>query len=86
MRHCLLIFCACDLNSYASKLQLIVTSVLKYCDENSCHLIRVVLVPWGGVRLSPLGTAATLWPIVPAPDDHGTVGGMRIGRGNYGMA
>jgi hypothetical protein len=22
-----------------------------------------------GVRLSPLGTAATVWPIVPAPDD-----------------
>jgi hypothetical protein len=27
------------------------------------------LVSWGGVRLSPLGTAATNWPIVPAPDD-----------------
>jgi hypothetical protein len=27
------------------------------------------LVPWGGVRLSPLGTSATNWPIVPAPDD-----------------
>jgi hypothetical protein len=25
---------------------------------------------WGGVRLSPLGTSATNWPIVPAPDDH----------------
>jgi hypothetical protein len=24
----------------------------------------------GGVRLSPLGTAATNWPIVPAPDDR----------------
>jgi hypothetical protein len=23
---------------------------------------------WGGVRLSPLGTSATNWPIVPAPD------------------
>jgi hypothetical protein len=22
-----------------------------------------------GVRLSPLGTAATVWPIIPAPDD-----------------
>jgi hypothetical protein len=22
-----------------------------------------------GVRLSPLGTAVTLWPVVPAPDD-----------------
>jgi hypothetical protein len=38
------------------------------------------------VRLSPLGTSATNWPIVPAPDDDddecGAVGGMRIGRGN----
>jgi hypothetical protein len=24
----------------------------------------------GGVRLSPLGTSATNWPIVPAPDDR----------------
>jgi hypothetical protein len=23
-----------------------------------------------GVRLCPLGTAATVWPIVPAPDDR----------------
>jgi hypothetical protein len=39
-------------------------------------------VSWGGVRLSPLGTSATNWPIVPAPDDDecGAVGGMRIGR------
>jgi hypothetical protein len=39
------------------------------------------------VRLSPLGTSATDWPIVPAPDDDdddecGAVGGMRTGRGN----
>jgi hypothetical protein len=35
------------------------------------------------VRLSPLGTAATVWPIVPATDDDcGAIGGMRIGRGN----
>jgi hypothetical protein len=25
---------------------------------------------WGGVRLSPLGTSATNWPIVPGPDDR----------------
>jgi hypothetical protein len=25
---------------------------------------------WGWVRLSPLGTSATHWPIVPAPDDR----------------
>jgi hypothetical protein len=37
------------------------------------------------VRLSPLGTAPTVCPIAPAPDDDdecGTVGGMRIGRGS----
>jgi hypothetical protein len=30
----------------------------------------VFLVCWGVVRLSPLGTSATVWPIVPAPDDR----------------
>jgi hypothetical protein len=43
------------------------------------------LVSWVGVRLSPLGTSATSWPIVPAPDDDDdeskAVGGMS-GRGN----
>jgi hypothetical protein len=38
-----------------------------------------------GVRLTPLGTSATLRSIVPAldddDDDYGAVGGMRIGRG-----
>jgi hypothetical protein len=38
------------------------------------------------VRLSPLGTEATNWPIVSAQmidgDDCGVIGGMRIGRGN----
>jgi hypothetical protein len=50
------------------------------------------------VRLCPLGTAATVWPIVPASDDNhndgdddddddndddcGAIGGIRIGRGN----
>jgi hypothetical protein len=35
-------------------------------------------------KLSPLGTSATEWPIVPAPDDYddGEFGGMKIGRGN----
>jgi hypothetical protein len=37
------------------------------------------LVSWGRVRLSPLGTSATIWPIVPAPnnadDERGTVDG-----------
>jgi hypothetical protein len=28
------------------------------------------LVSWGGVGQSPLGTSATNWPTVPAPDDR----------------
>jgi hypothetical protein len=34
-------------------------------------------------KLGPLGTAATEWPIVPAPGDYddGEFGGMKIGRG-----
>jgi hypothetical protein len=38
----------------------------------------------GGVELGPLGTAATDWPIVPAPGDYddGEIGGMKIGKGN----
>jgi hypothetical protein len=38
-----------------------------------------------GVRLSPIGTAVSVWPAVPAPDnnvEYGAVGGMKIGRGN----
>jgi hypothetical protein len=36
------------------------------------------------VRLSALGTWATNWPTVPAPevDEYGVVGGMRIFKGN----
>jgi hypothetical protein len=40
---------------------------------------------WGGVRLSPPGISAAIWPIVPAQmmdgDECGAVGGM-IGRQN----
>jgi hypothetical protein len=38
---------------------------------------------WGEVRLSPLGTSATIGPIVSAPDDDecGADGGMKSGRG-----
>jgi hypothetical protein len=38
------------------------------------------------MRLSPLDTLATNWPILPAPmiddDECGAVGGMRTGTGN----
>jgi hypothetical protein len=42
---------------------------------------RISLVG-GGVHLGPLGTAATDWPIVPAPGDYDDreFGGMKIGR------
>jgi hypothetical protein len=36
----------------------------------SVYLGVVVVVSWGGVRPSPLGTLANIWPIVPAPDDR----------------
>lgn len=29
-----------------------------------------LLIFFNGVRMSPLGTAATVWRIVPAPDDR----------------
>jgi hypothetical protein len=37
-----------------------------------------------GIHLGPLGTAATIRPIVPAPGDYddGEIGGMMVGRGN----
>jgi hypothetical protein len=49
---------------------------------SSIHFQWTIFGVWG-VRLSPLGTAATLWLFVPAPDDDcGEFGGMRIDRGN----
>jgi hypothetical protein len=47
------------------------------------HTHRSRLVSWDGVRLSPLGTSAANWPVVPAPVDYdecGAVGTIRIGR------
>jgi hypothetical protein len=44
------------------------------------------LVSLGGVRLSPLGTSATVGllsqPQIIDDADYGAVGGMRIGKGN----
>jgi hypothetical protein len=47
-------------------------------------VLFLVLVSWCGVRLSPLGTSATNWPILSAPDDDecGAVSRMKIGGGN----
>jgi hypothetical protein len=48
--------------------------------------IYIYLVPLGGVRLSPLGTSATVCllyqPRMIDDDDYGAVGGMKIGRRN----
>jgi hypothetical protein len=32
--------------------------------------IIIIIIIIHGMRLSPLGTAATVWPIVPTPDDR----------------
>jgi hypothetical protein len=48
--------------------------------------ISVRYVSLGGVRLSPLGTSATVGllyqPRMIDEDDYGELGGMRIGSGN----
>jgi hypothetical protein len=40
--------------------------------STQCHLFPmfIIIIIIIGVRLSPLCTAATLWPIVLAPDDR----------------
>jgi hypothetical protein len=40
--------------------------------------IFFILIVGGGVQLGPLGTSASVWPIVPAPGDYddGEFGGM----------
>jgi hypothetical protein len=56
--------------------------VLKtYHDRTSAFLKSL---SGGGVQLGPIGTAATDWPIVPAPGDYddGEFGGIKIGGGN----
>jgi hypothetical protein len=46
------------------------------------EFVFVCFVSWSGVRLSPLGTSATNWPIRMIDDECGAVGGMIIGKGN----
>jgi hypothetical protein len=56
-----------------------------WCGITDGQVLSFSFFSWGGVRLSPLGTLATSWPIVQAPaddDECGAVGGMRIGREN----
>jgi hypothetical protein len=49
--------------------------------KTSC-LQAFFIVSWTEVRLSPLGTSATVWPIVPAPmmndDECGAIDGRGI--------
>jgi hypothetical protein len=58
---------------------------LMYWDWLLCK-IYFFLVSWGGVRLSPLGTAAIIGllyqPWMIDDDECKAVGGTRIGRGN----
>jgi hypothetical protein len=50
------------------------------------YFIFLLFISWGGLRSSPLCMSATIWPVVPAPDDDddefGAVAGMRIGKEN----
>jgi hypothetical protein len=39
-------------------------------DKSVQYICSFCLVSWGGVRLSPLGTSANIWPTVPAADDR----------------
>jgi hypothetical protein len=51
--------------------------------DNIVKYFYLIVTVGGGVLLGPLGTAATIRPIVPALDDYddGEIGGM-FGRGN----
>jgi hypothetical protein len=57
---------------------------LRTCEDLYVELF--FLVSLGEMRLSPLGTSATVGllyqPRMIDDDDYGSVGGMRIGRGN----
>jgi hypothetical protein len=48
------------------------------------YYISVIGIVVGGVQLGPLGTTATIRPIVPAAVDYdnGEIGGIMIGGGN----
>jgi hypothetical protein len=55
------------------KVYLFIVTAERTLDPKKIHPIvhwLFFLFLGGGVRLSPLGTSATNWPIVPAPDDR----------------
>jgi hypothetical protein len=50
-------------------------------------IIIIIILFSHGVRLSPLATVATVWPLyqlqmIDGGDECGALGGMRIGKGN----
>jgi hypothetical protein len=47
--------------------------------DSADRTLRLTYPIRSGVRLSPLGTSATIWPTAP---EYRAVGGMRIGRGS----
>jgi hypothetical protein len=54
-----------------SSLYSILSTTIHFSLQGISHTsIVIFLVSFSGVRLSPLGTSANIWPIVPAPDDR----------------
>jgi hypothetical protein len=55
---------------------MIVSVIMNVSEQRTLHskfrITLFFLISWGGVRLtvSPLGTWATNWPIIPALDDR----------------
>jgi hypothetical protein len=39
-------------------------------NNNNNNIIIIIIIIISGVRLSPLGTSATIWSTVPATDDR----------------
>jgi hypothetical protein len=62
----------CEVHRLREKLQnhYNIDSLHMYEYISCIQTVYFFLVSWGGVRLSPLGTSATNWTIVPAPDDR----------------
>jgi hypothetical protein len=73
-RLCLLCDCSKHTRSGSSKHYYVETEwdyrTVRACLHLHSECIFFFLVSWGGVRLSPTGTSATIWPIVPASDDR----------------
>jgi hypothetical protein len=49
-------------------------------EQMICGAIERQTISWDGVRLSPLGTSATDWSIVPASDDNGRLVEWKLGE------